>query len=113
MAISDTTTRNTQCSSYATQCTHVAGHTAYPATSGNELTGTGSARGAITWTTPSGGSMTGTATITWPTAGGTVAALGLWSALTSGTFRDGQYDVTDITYGAGGGSATVNLSFTA
>jgi hypothetical protein len=85
MAISDTTTRNTQCSSYAAQCTHVAGHTAYPATSANELTGTGAARGLITWSTPASGSMTGTATIVSPTAGGTWESLGLWSALTSGT----------------------------
>lgn len=112
MAISDTTTKNLMATYYSTLATHAAWHTAGTATSANELTGTGSSRGVITWGTASAGAITGTATVTAPTAGGTGASIGLWSALTSGTFRDGQFDVVDITYGAGGGSATVTVSFT-
>lgn len=111
MPISDTATKNTLADSYAALCTHAAFHTASPATSGNELTGAGSARGAITWGTASGGAKTWSATITAPTAGGTAACVGFWSALTTGTFRDGQYDITDIVYSTPG-TATVSGTYT-
>jgi hypothetical protein len=115
MAISDTTTKNLMATYYSTLVTHAAWHTADAATSANELTGTGSSRGAISWGTAGAtgaGIIIGTATVTAPTAGGTGKSIGGWSALTSGTFRDGQFDVIDITYGAGGGSANVTISFT-
>ncbi|MCK9921597.1 hypothetical protein MXD61_06790 [Frankia sp. AgPm24] len=64
-------------------------HSAYSATGTNELTG-GSpayARQAIAWDAASGGvvSLTGTESFNVP-AGATVAWLGLWSAVTTGTF---------------------------
>ncbi len=111
MAISDNTTKSAMATYYSTLATHAAAHTAYPATSANELTGTGSARGAITWGSASNGVISGTATITLPTAGGSLASSGLWSALTSGTFRDGQWDVSDVTY-PGPGTAAITLTYT-
>lgn len=98
MAISDNTTKSALATYYSTLATHAASHSAAPATSGNENTGTGSSRGVITWGTATNGVIVGTATITHPTAGSlTLASVGLWSDLSGGTFRDGQYDVTDVT----------------
>lgn len=111
MPISDNTTKSSLADSYAALCTHAAFHTASPATSANELTGTGSARGAISWGAASNGVKTWSATITAPTAGGTAACVGFWSASTAGTFRDGQYDITDIVYSTPG-TATVSGTYT-
>lgn len=114
MAVTDTTTKNLLATYYSTIATHAAAHTADVATSGNELTGTGSARGVITWGTagtPGAGQIAGTFTVTAPTAGGSLKSIGLWSALTSGTFRDGQVDVTDLTFpGPGTASGTVTVT---
>ncbi len=111
MPITDATTKNSLADSYAALATHAAFHTASPATSGNELTGTGSARGLITWGTASGGVKTWSATITAPTAGGNAYCVGFWSASTAGTFRDGQYDNVDIVFTTPG-TATVSGTYT-
>lgn len=110
MALSDATTRTLVATYLGTLFTHAAAHTAAPATSANELTGTGSARGAITWGAASASVIAGTATVTVPTAGGTLASLGMWSALTSGSFRD-SIDVTDIVY-PGPGTAACTITYT-
>lgn len=98
--------------------THIAGHTASPGGTGaNEFTGTGSARGAVTWGSVSDNGTTATVTGTFtglaqPNAGATLSYLGLWSASTSGSFRD-QIDVADVTFaGAGSSSGTVTLTQT-
>lgn len=113
MTISDTTygTQNALCTAYAARATYAALHTADVATSGNELTGTGSARGAITWGSPANGVITGTATCTLPTAGGSPKGVGLWTAATVGSLADGQYNITDVTY-PGAGTAVINISYT-
>ena len=113
MTIVDTTnaTQNALAAAYASRCTHAALHTADTATSANELTGSGSARGAITWGAPSGGVIVGTATCTLPTAGGSPKGVGLWTALTGGALADGQYNVTDVTY-PGSGTAAVTITYT-
>lgn len=63
-------------------------HNAYSATGTNELTGGGYAREAVTWNAAATSSKT-TASVagafTVP-AGGTVSFVGLWSAVSSGTF---------------------------
>jgi len=110
MAITVAGTQNSLATSYSTLATHAAAHTAEPATSGNELTGAGSARGVISWGAAAAGVIVGTATVTVPTAGGTLSSVGLWSALTAGTFRDGQSGVTDIVYP---GPGTANITITA
>ncbi len=111
MPISDANTRTLMATYYSTLASHAAFHTANAATSANELTGAGSARGAITWGTASASAITGTATVTAPTAGGNAFGIGLWSALTAGVFRDGQYDIVDITFTTPG-TATVTITYT-
>jgi hypothetical protein len=111
MAITDATTKNSLADSYATLCTHAAFHTGSPATAANELTGAGSARGVIAWGSATAGAKTWSATITAPTAGGNAFCVGFWSALTAGTFRDGQYDITDIVFSTPG-NASVSGTYT-
>lgn len=110
MAISVESTRNALATEYASLATHAGAHSDDTATSGNELAGSGYARGAISWGTASGSAIVGTATITLPTAGGTLASVGLWSASSSGTFRDGA-NVTDVVY-SGPGTASVTVTYT-
>jgi hypothetical protein len=113
MPISDSTyaTQNALVTAYIARATYAALHTADTATSGNELTGTGSARGAISWGTITNGVVTGTATCTLPTAGGSPKGVGVWTALTGGSLADGQYNTTDVTY-PGPGTAAVTFTYT-
>lgn len=96
--------------------THVAGHTASPGGTGaNEFSGTGAARGAISWGSVTDNGTTATVTGTFtslaqPNAGATLSYLGLWSASTSGSFRD-QVDVSDVTF-TGPGSSTGSITIT-
>jgi hypothetical protein len=74
----------------ATLVTHISLHSGDPSTTGaNELAGGGYARLPVTWAAASAGakSLSGTPyTFTVP-AGVTVLYVGLWSAITAGTFR--------------------------
>jgi len=84
----------------------VSAHTADPGTTGtNEVTG-GSpayARKAIAWAAASAGSMSKTATdpVLDIPASTTVTHIGLWSAMSAGTFY-GSFAVTNETFGAQG-----------
>lgn len=73
----------------ATAVTHVSLHTGDPSTTGaNEATG-GSpayARKAVTWAASSGGTKASSGALTFDVAAGTYSYVGLWSALTAGTF---------------------------
>lgn len=87
-------------------------HTADPEPSGgNEVAGGGYARQAITWNAATGAvsGLNGTLSFDGP-ASGAATHLGLWSAVSAGTFRgsspltgdqafnaSGEYTVTDIT----------------
>lgn len=79
-------------------------HTADPGTNGaNEVTG-GSpayARKAITWNAASGGALDNNANPVFDVPATTVAYVGLWSAVTAGTFY-GSFDVTDEVFAAQG-----------
>lgn len=78
--------------SLASLATHASLHTADPGSTGtNEITGGSYARVPITWAAPSGGteSLTASVTLQIP-AGTTFTHFGLWSALSSGTFRGGD-----------------------
>lgn len=80
-------------------------HTATPDASGSNEVAGGSpayARKAVTWAAASGGSVaiSNTPTIDIP-AGTTVAFIGLWSAVSSGTFY-GYWDVTDEAFAGQG-----------
>lgn len=111
MPIAADATRNALATTYSTLCTHAAAHSADPGSTGtSEMSGAGYARGAITWGTATGGTITGTATINMPTAGSTLDYIGAWSALTGGTFRD-KCDITNVVY-PGPGTAAVTIAFT-
>ena len=94
-------------SSYTTL--YVSAHTATPNLTGaSEVTGGSYARQALAYNAASGNSKTTSATATIPIpAGVTVAWLGLWSAVTAGTFL-GQVDIADEAFGSAG-----NLDVTA
>lgn len=82
--------KNAALTGFAGEATHGSLHTAYSTTGSNELTG-GSpayARKALTWATPSGGSMSLAATFpVWDVpAGTTVTWWGQWDAITAGNF---------------------------
>ncbi len=86
-------------------------HTAAPGTTGvNEVTGGTPtyARKGVTWAAASGGSvaMNGTLPVFNIPPGTTVAYIGLWSALTVGTFY-GYFDNTDEVF-AGQGTLTIS-----
>lgn len=90
--------------SVASLCTHASLHTADPGSSGtSEITGGSYTRVPITWSAPSGGSETLTAAVTLQIpAGTTFTHFGLWSALSSGTFRGGNPLDASQSYPTGG-----------
>ena len=92
----NTTGKNAMLNAIGELAIYVSLHTAYPATSGNELTGGSPAysRKSITWSEASNGSMVASNSPVFDVpAESTVAAVGFWSALTAGT----QYGDDDIT----------------
>lgn len=89
--------------SLASLATHASLHTANPDPGGGdqEVTGGSYTRVPITWNSPSGGSETASVTLQIP-AGTTFGYFGLWSALSSGTYRgSGDLDATQ-TYATAG-----------
>lgn len=104
--------QNSLAAKYASDVTHLSAHTGDPGLTGaNEISG-GSpayARKPITWSTPSGGQITGTVTFDIP-AGTNVAYIGCWDALTGGNFRDkGQVTLQSF---ASQGQYTVTATYT-
>lgn len=91
-------------------CTHLSLHTAFPATSGNEVTGGAPAyaRKAITFAPAAAGSkaLNGTLPVFDVPAGTTVMAVGFNTALTVGTLHADD-DITSETFG-GQGTYTVS-----
>ena len=90
--------------SIATLCTHASLHTADPGSTGtSEVTGGSYARVAITWAAASGGTKQLTAAVTFQVpAGTTITHFGLWSAISSGTFRGGGSLDAGQSYPTGG-----------
>jgi hypothetical protein len=91
-------------------------HTGDPGTTGaNEVTG-GSpayARKAVTWAAASGGNVITSASVTFDVpAGTTIRDMGLWSALTGGTFYGGDALSSPETYGAQGTYALTTATVT-
>jgi len=111
MALNDTA-KNAMLTELGTLVTHLSLHSGTEGSgSGNELTG-GSpayARQAVTWGTAASGSMAMTGTETWDLPASTVSRVGLFSAVTAGTFYgdgnltdevfagQGQYQLTALT----------------
>ena len=113
MAVATAQGRENTVQGFATPATHASLHTADPGTTGaSELTG-GSpayARKPITWTPGAvDGVYTATVVFDVPT-GVTLTHVGLWTALTAGTFLD-KATVTLTT--ASQTTVTVNLTATA
>ena len=93
-------------------------HTADPGGTGaSEVTGGGYARQAVTWDAAAGAvaGLNGTLSFSGPASGG-ATHLGLWSAVTGGTWRgssaltgdqafnaSGEYNITEITLTAANG----------
>ena len=92
--------------------THVSLHSAYPATSGNELSGGGYARQQINWAAASGNSVSASNQPTFQVpAGATVAAVGFWTGATGGTLMaDAQ--VTPETFNNPGTYTVTSASLT-
>lgn len=110
MAIQTTTMKNTVATAYGNAAPYGALATTVPgATAGTEVSGGTYAREALTWSAPTTGVITATATFNVP-AGTTVAGSMIYSALTGGTYLDGDA-VTSQTFSAAG-TYTVTFTFT-
>lgn len=91
MAIQTATMRNTLAGAYADAALYGAVYTSTPgATAGTEPSGgtPAYARKALTWSSPSNGIVTATATFDIPT-GVTIVGAGVHTALTGGAYLDG------------------------
>lgn len=90
---------------------YVSLHTADPGTTGtSEVTGGSYARVLGTWTSGTTGTLS-MATLTFNVPAGTFTHAGLWSASTSGTFRDKAALTPSVTVG-GATTIQVTPSFT-
>jgi hypothetical protein len=110
VALATTAIRNLLASAYASNAPYAALYTTAPGgTAGTEVSGGGYARQALTWSTPSNGAITATATFNVP-AGATIAGTGIHSASTGGTYLDGG-TVTSQNF-ATAGTYTVTITYT-
>lgn len=109
MALQTSTEKNSLASKYAADALYGALFTSAPgASAGTEVTG-GSpayARKALTWSAPSAGVITASATFDVPAC--TVVGTGVYSAATAGTYLDGN-TVTSVTFST---QDTVTVTFT-
>lgn len=83
-------------------CTHASLHTADPGATGANASA--AARKAVTFSVDADGdlTLTGTVAFTGGTANGACTHVGLWSALTAGTFRGGFALTGDLTFNSAG-----------
>lgn len=112
MAIRTAEMKNALASAYAAAATHGYCATADPGattTVANEVAGGSYARKPLTWSAPSNGTITASATFDIP-AGVTVAWTGVANGLTGTNNRD-TFDNTDQPF-AGAGQLVVNFSHT-
>jgi len=97
---------------------YVSLHTGDPSTTGaNEVTGGSYARVAVTWNSPSSGSVTQSNALSINLPASTTASyFGVWSASSSGTYYIGGALSPSITTGTSAGVVTIaagSLSFSA
>lgn len=109
MTISTNTEKNSLATKYGTDAPYAALFTTAPSggTAGTEVTGTGYARQAVSWSTAASGAINASVSFTVPT-GQTVAGAGLYSASSGGTYIDGGPAATFT----GPGTYTLALTFT-
>jgi hypothetical protein len=88
---------------------YVSLHTADPTTTGgSEVTGGTYARVAVTWNTPSSGSVTNSSSLSINLPASTTASyFGVWSASSAGTYYIGGALSPSITTGASAGVVTI------
>lgn len=87
----------------ATAGTWISAHTADPSTGGsNEVAGGSYARKQTTWGSASSGDRVGSQVVIDIPAGTSVTHWGIWSAVTSGTFKGGFALGATETFGAAG-----------
>jgi hypothetical protein len=114
MALNDTS-KNIMLDALAAVAIFVSAHSADPGATGtNELAGgtPAYARKSITWGAASGGALDSSNQPVLDIEGGdTVAWLGLWSAVTAGTYY-GSADVTDEVFGAQGTYTVTDFDIT-
>jgi len=89
-------------------------HTADPGGTGaSEVSGGGYARQAVTWTAASNGSRSANATLAFSAAASTAANfVGLWSAVTGGTWYGGEALAGDNAFNAAGDYNVTVLTIT-
>ena len=109
MALASTTEANQALAT--TGWAYVSLHTASPSTTGvNEVAGGTYARVAVTWNSPSGGAVTNSNSLTINVpASTTVTHVGIWSALTTGTYYIGAALSPNVTTGGSAGTATIAI----
>ncbi|MGN6655689.1 MAG: hypothetical protein ACTHJ9_10155 [Rhodanobacter sp.] len=111
MALATAYIKNSLATKYSTEALYAALYTTAPGSSaGTEVTG-GSpayARKALTWSAPSNGQITASATFDVPAC--TVVGSGFHTASTAGTYVDG-FSVASTTF-AGQDTLTVSYTFT-
>jgi hypothetical protein len=110
MAIATNVQKETLAQAYAGAATHASLHTTAPGTTGaGELVAAGYARQPITWTAGASDGIV-TCTVTFTVAADTnITHVGLWTALTGGTFLD---SVTSAVSFVTDGQYVVTLTFT-
>lgn len=112
MAILTATMKNALAAEYATQALFGTVYTTAPGSSAGTEPSGGSpafARKSLSWSSPSNGAITATATFDIP-AGTTVVGTGVHTALTGGTYLDGN-SVASQSFPTGG-SLQVTFTFT-
>ena len=113
MALEDTM-KDSMLAAIDVDVSHLGLHSAFPATSGNELAGGTPPyeRQPVAWDAPSGGAIAMTGNEVFDVeAGDTVSAVGLHNALTVGTIQGGA-DLVDETFGAQGTYTLTALTVT-
>jgi hypothetical protein len=96
-----------------TNATHASLHSANPGTTGTNATA--AARQPIAWDGPTNGgdlSLTGTEAFTGGAASGAVTHVGLWTALTGGTFLGGFALTGDQAFNAAGEYTLTEVNIT-
>lgn len=102
------TTLQTKADAVKALGTYISLHTADALTTGaNEASGSGYGRIATTWTSGSGGNVSGSA-VTITAGAATYAGFGVWSASTAGTYVGGAaFSGGSVTISGGTGSVVV------
>jgi hypothetical protein len=114
MAVQTTTLRNTLVDAYKAAATHMSLHTVWTAgaTPGAEVSGGAPAyaRKASNWGATAASAATAAPAAFDVPSGATIAAIGLYNALTAGTYQDGK-DVTSQPFNSQG-TYTVTATYT-